>query len=113
MPHPRAVRLASSRRTSALGQAENKGVSVDVPELTRGVNNRDDLDDLVPKSINDAIISHHNLTQFWEASFLHGRPGPRKAAESTDGLPEAVDRAPSVNARVNARVPSDECVNRP
>jgi hypothetical protein len=84
-------------------------VSVDVPELTRGVNNRDDLDDLVPKSINDAIISHQNLTKFWEAPFLHGRPRPREAAESTDGLPEAVDRAPSVNARV----PGDECVNRP
>ena len=84
-------------------------VSVNVPEVTCGMNNSDDLDDLVARSINDAIIAHENLAKFREASFLDRCPRPREPAQSIHGSSEAVDGAPSVNARVSR----DERVNGP
>jgi hypothetical protein len=51
-------------------------LSVDVPELTCGMNDRDAIDELVAQPVDDAIIAHHDLTKLREAPFPDRRPHP-------------------------------------
>ena len=73
------------------------------------MNDGKDLDALFAEPVDDAVISHQDLTELWETSFMDPRAGPRETAESFDGLSEAVYRA----LRINMRVPRYVRVNRP